>query len=83
VGGVVVFYLLSHIPLRRLLASPDISWWVLLLFLVGVWCLVTGAVRFLLLTVGGGSARGQVAREIRQKTVVFRPVGRRAWWRVW
>lgn len=57
--------------------------WQLPLETVAIWCVVTGAVRFFLLSVGGGSALGRVRRHIRQTQIVMRPVRSRPWWRFW
>jgi hypothetical protein len=55
----------------------------LVLFTVSIWCVVIGAVRLLLLTVGGGSPLVQVQRHIRQTRIVMRPARSRPWWRFW
>jgi hypothetical protein len=69
-GGLGGLIYLSRIP-----AKPDTSVWVYLGvafgFLAVLWCLVTGAVKVLLLTVSGGDALSRVARQIRNRTVVW------------
>ena len=43
-------------------------------FLIGLWCAVTGAVRLLLLTIGGGSAlRRRAARQAARRNAPMRP----------
>jgi hypothetical protein len=77
IGGGASYYLLYMFqwpefgPVWLLLA-------VMFVFFAAVWCLITGTVKFLLLTVGGGgNALRMVDRHIREKEVVFRPVGGR------
>ena len=54
------------------------------LFLTSLFFALNGAVRFLLLTVGGGgNALARVNRHIRQTRVVMRPARRRPWWMFW
>jgi hypothetical protein len=48
----------------------------------GLWCVVTGAGRFVLLVSGGGTALARVRRHIGQTRLVLRPVSR-PWWQFW
>lgn len=50
---------------------------VVAVFLIGLWCAITGTVKFLLLTLGGSNALGLVAQQIRQRTAVWVAARRR------
>lgn len=72
-------------PVARLF-GPDFWLGMLWMFLnaAAVWFIVTGTVRFLLLTLsGGGSAEREVEQHIRRREVVFRGVSQGPWWRFW
>jgi hypothetical protein len=55
----------------------------LALLLLAIWCADTGAVRFLLLTVGGGNALRIIMRNLKRKNAPLRPARRRPWWKFW
>lgn len=80
-AAVIVFFLRIHYDLAARSydslahgvepSSFDFLWGIAI-FLTAFWCLVTGAVRFLLLISGGGNALRLVNRQIQQNTVVWR-----------
>ena len=55
----------------------------LLLVAVAIWCMVVGASRFVLLTIGGGNARARITKHIEQTQVVMRSAQPRPWWQFW
>jgi hypothetical protein len=81
-GAAGVFYLWpGNVDLSRLADVPPWVWRALVL--VALWCAVSAAVCFLLLTVGGSNAHRIVTRLLKQKNAPLRPVRRRPWWKFW
>jgi hypothetical protein len=62
-------------------ATGDIR--IFALIVLALWCLVTGIVRFWLLTAGGGYALRRIERQLKQRNRALRPARRRRhfWWR--
>jgi hypothetical protein len=60
---------------------PALLWFAL--HTAAVWCVAVGTARFILLTIGGGSALRRVNRHIQQTQVVMRQVRTRPWWKFW
>jgi hypothetical protein len=63
------------------------EFWPALLWLsfgaASIWCVVTGGVRFVLLTTGGGSALAIVNKQLKQRNAPLRGARRRPWWKFW
>lgn len=66
--------------LGRFYPWPNATGWaafaVPAVFLIGLWCAVTGAVRLLLLTIGSGSALATLRRILRRRNAPLRPARR-------
>ncbi|MGE0280201.1 MAG: hypothetical protein AB7P20_06255 [Rhizobiaceae bacterium] len=77
-GAAITFWLWRRVPVA-------VSSWADLArvcpLLAGVWCVAVGSVRFLLLTVGGGSAGAIVRKQLKQRNAPLRPA-KRPWWRL-
>jgi hypothetical protein len=81
-GAAGVFYLWpGNADLSRLADVPPWVWRALVL--LALWCAVIGAVRSLLLMIGGSTALRRVHKHIQQTQIVMRPACRRSWWKFW
>jgi hypothetical protein len=90
-GGGLAIYLARQFAILHLPAMPAWSllpawflhWWPHFAaqagFVVGLWCLVTGAVRLLLLTIGGSGALRRVLQHIRVRVGRLRPARPRSY----
>jgi hypothetical protein len=83
VGTVICVYV-GRLPLWR--AYLDASLFPYLappLFLIGLWCVVTGAVRLLLLVVPLSGALATIRKLLRKRNRLIRPARRRRFWWFW
>lgn len=73
-GAALTFLPISHgATVAGLISFPDQAWWITPVWLIGVWCLVTGAVRLAMLTLGGGGGgRRSVEKHIEGRKIVWR-----------
>lgn len=82
-GGIALFYLWRSWPLHDLLSSSLLLNLRLILLLpaygISIWFVVTGAVRLLLLTVGGGSAGRVIRKHLKDRTREMRPARPRSY----
>jgi hypothetical protein len=83
-GAVAILYLRRFYPWHAIDWSSDGVLTVLRAGVgyIGLWCVVTGAGRFVLLMSGGGTALARVRRHIGQTRLVLRPA-HRPWWQFW